>query len=88
MLFLGYKKYGFSSFATPSLGISVWCVERYDKYLSKIDTFQEIAVRFGFLKEATPILSLLGALDNLLWKSGRQKIQILLKAGFGRSPPT
>ena len=40
-----------------------------DKYLSKIDTFQKRAVCFGFLKETTPILRLLEASDNKLWKS-------------------
>ena len=50
-------------------GISVWGVSSHDKYLSKIDKFQERAVRFGFLKEAMPILSLVEASDNKLWKS-------------------
>ena len=39
------------------------------KYFSKIDKLQKIAVRFGFLKEATSILSLLEALDNKFWKN-------------------
>ena len=50
-------------------GISVWSVASYDKYLSKVDKFQRRAVRFGFLKEATPILSLLEASDNKLRKN-------------------
>ena len=50
-------------------GISVWGVGSYDKYLSKIDKFQKRAVRFGFLKQVSPVLSLLEASDNKLWKS-------------------
>ena len=50
-------------------GISLWSVASYDKYLSKVDKFQKRAVRFGFLKEATPILSLLEASENKLWKN-------------------
>ena len=38
----------------------------YDKYLSKIDNFQKTAVRFGFLKEVSLVLSLLDASDNKL----------------------
>ena len=74
------KKYGFSidslqhlfrSLIIPlfTYGISVWSVASYDKYLSKVDKFQRRVVRFGFLKEATPILSLLEASDNKLWKN-------------------
>ena len=74
------KKYGFSidslqdpfhSLIIPlfTYGISVWSVASYDKYLSKVDKFQKRAVRFGFLKEARPILSVLEASDNKLWKS-------------------
>ena len=74
------KKYGFSidslqhlfhSLIIPlfTYGISVWSVTSYDKYLSKVDKFQRRAVRFGFLKEPTPILSLLEASDNKLWKN-------------------
>ena len=74
------KKYGFSidslqhlfhSLIIPlfTYGISVWSVASYDKYLSKVDKFQRRAVRFGFLKEATPILSLLEASDNKLRKN-------------------
>ena len=44
-------------------------VASYDNYLSKIDKFQKRAVRFGFLKEVSPVLSLLEASDNKLWKS-------------------
>ena len=50
-------------------GISIWDVASYDKYLSQIDKFQKRAVRFGFLKEVLPVLSLLEASDNRLWKS-------------------
>ena len=50
-------------------GISVWGVASYDKYLSKIDNFQKRTVRFGFLKEFSPVLSLLEASDNKLWKT-------------------
>ena len=50
-------------------GISVWSVASYDKYLPRVDKFQKRAVRFGFLKEATPMLSLLEASDNKLWKN-------------------
>ena len=50
-------------------GISVWDVASYDKCLSQIDKFQKRAVRFGFLKEVSPVLSLLEASDNRLWKS-------------------
>ena len=50
-------------------GISVWDVACYDKCLSQIDKFQKRAVRFGFLKEVSPVLSLLEASDNRLWKS-------------------
>ena len=50
-------------------GISVWGVATYHKYLSKIDKFQKRTVRFGFLKEFSPVLSLLEALDNKLWKT-------------------
>ena len=75
-----HKKYGFSidslqhlfhSLSLPlcTYGISVWSVASYDKYLSKVDKFQKRAVRFGFLKEARPILSVLEASDNKLWKS-------------------
>ena len=38
------------------------------KCLSRIDKFQKRAVRFGFLKEVSPV-SLLEASDNKLWKS-------------------
>ena len=44
-------------------------VASYDKYLSKIDKFQKRSVRFGFLKEATPIFSSLEASDDKLWKN-------------------
>ena len=73
------KKYGYSldclrhlhSLIIPifTYGISVWGVASYDKYLSKIDKFQKRAVRFGFLKEVSLVLSLLEASDNTLWKS-------------------
>ena len=49
-------------------GISIWGVASYDKYLSKIDKFQKRAVRFGFLEEVSPILSLLEASGNTSWK--------------------
>ena len=42
-------------------GISVWGVASYDTYLSKIDKFQKRTVRFGFLEEFSPVLSLLEA---------------------------
>ena len=77
------KKYGygldslhhlFHSLIIPlfTYGISVWGVASYDpviSILSKIDKLQKRAVRFGFLKEATSILSLLEALDNKFWKN-------------------
>ena len=44
-----------------TFGILVWGVVSYDKYRSKIDKFQGRAVRFGFVKEAMPVLSLLDA---------------------------
>ena len=52
-------------------GILVWGVASYDKYLSKIGKFQGRVVRFGFIKGAPPILSLLEpeASDKKLWKS-------------------
>ena len=50
-------------------GISVWGVASYDKYLFKIDKFQKRTVRIGFLKEFSPVLSLLEALDHKLWKT-------------------
>jgi len=50
-------------------GISVWGVGSYDKYLSKNDKFQKRAVRLGFPKEVSPVLSPLEASDNKLWKS-------------------
>ena len=50
-------------------GISVLGVVGYDKSVSKTDKFQGRAVRFGFLKEATPVLSLLDVSDNTFWKS-------------------
>ena len=50
-------------------GISVRGVASYDKYLPKIDNFQKRTVRFGFLKEFSPVLSLLEASDNKLWKT-------------------
>ena len=49
--------------------ISVWDVASYDKCLSQIDKLQKRAVRFGFLKEVSPFLSLSGASYNRLWKS-------------------
>ena len=74
------KKYGyvldslhhlFHSLIIPifTYGILEWDVASYDKYLSKIDKFQKRAVRFGFLKEVSPVLSLLEASDNKFWKS-------------------
>ena len=50
-------------------GILVLGVVGYDKSVSKTDKFQGRAVRFGFLKEATPVLSLLDVSDNTFWKS-------------------
>ena len=50
-------------------GISVLGVVGYDKSVSKTDKFQGRAVRFGFLREATPVLSLLDVSDNTFWKS-------------------
>ena len=50
-------------------GISVWSVASYDKYLPKIDKFQKRAVRFGFVKQVSPVLSLLETSDNKLWES-------------------
>ena len=52
-------------------GILVWGVASYDKYLSKIGKFQGRVVRFGFIKGAPPILSLLEleASEKKLWKS-------------------
>ena len=47
----------------------VWNVANYDKYLSKIDKFQKRADRFGFLKEFSPVLSLIEASYNRLWNS-------------------
>ena len=41
--------------------ISVWGVASYDTYPSKIDKFQKRTVRFGFLEEFSPVLSLLEA---------------------------
>ena len=74
------KKYGYSLdshhhffhsliITISTYGISVWDVASYDKYLSKIDKFQKRAVRFGFLKEDSPVLSLLEASHNTFWKS-------------------
>ena len=76
------KKYGYSldsldhlfhSLIIPlfTYGILVWGVASYDKYLSKIGKFQGRVVRFGFIKGAPPILSLLEleASDKKLWKS-------------------
>ena len=62
-------------------GISVWSVACYDKHVSKIDKFQKRAVRFGFLKNVSPLLSLLEASDNKLWKS----ITTSTEGPFGRS---
>ena len=64
-----------------SYGISVWSVASYDKHLSKIDKFQKRTVRFGFLKNVSPLLSLLEASDNKLWKS----ITASTEGPFGRS---
>ena len=50
-------------------GISKWGVASYGKCLSKTDKFQKRAVRFGFLKEVSPVLSLLEVSGNTLWKS-------------------
>ena len=50
-------------------GISVWGFGSYDKYLSKNDKFQKRAVRFGFLKEVSPVISPSEASDNKLWKN-------------------
>ena len=67
------KKYGYTARLSTSplphfdsvpiftYGISVRCVASYDKYLSKIEKFQKRTVRFGFLKEYSPVLSLLEA---------------------------
>ena len=76
------KKYGYSldsldhlfhSLIIPlfTYGILVWGVASYDKYLSKIGKFQGRVVRFGFIKGAPPILSLLEleASEKKLWKS-------------------
>ena len=51
------------------MAFQLWDVGSYDKCLSKIDKFQKRAVRFGFLKEVSPVLSVLEASDNKLWKS-------------------
>ena len=54
------------------MAFQLWDVGTYDKCLFKIDKFQKRAVRFGFLKEVSPVLSVLEALDNKLcrlWKS-------------------
>ena len=71
-----HKKYGCSHDSSHHLLYSlliplttystlVWgVVSCHDKYLSKIDKFPVRAVRFGFLKEATPVLSFLKASDN------------------------
>ena len=74
------KKYGYSldsldhlfhSLIIPlfTYGILVWGVARYDKYLSKIGKFQGRVVRFGFIKGAPGISSLLEpeASDKKLW---------------------
>ena len=53
---------------TYQYGISVWGAAAYDKYLSRIYKFQERAVRFGFLKEVTPVACLLETSDRKLWK--------------------
>ena len=64
------KKYGYTARLSTSpqfhtliipiftYGISVWGVASYDTYLSKIDKFQKRTVRFGFLEEFSPVLSL------------------------------
>ena len=75
-----FKKYGYSldslnylfhSLIIPlfAYGILVWGVASYDKYLCKIGKFQGRVVRFGFIKGAPPILSLLEpeASDKKLW---------------------
>ena len=54
------------------MAFQLWDVGTYDKCLFKIDKFQKRVVRFGFLKEVSPVLSVLEALDNKLcrlWKS-------------------
>ena len=54
------------------MAFQLWDVGTYDKCLFKIDKFQKRTVRFGFLKEVSPVLSVLEALDNKLcrlWKS-------------------
>ena len=76
------KKYGYSldslhhlfhSLIIPcfTYGILVWGIASYDKYLSKIGKFHGRVVRFGFIKEAPAILSLLEpeASDKKLWNS-------------------
>ena len=40
-------------------------------FLSKIDKFQEKAVCFGFLIKAVPVLTLLQASDNKLWRASQ-----------------
>ena len=68
----------FNSLIIPlfTYGILVWGVVGYDKYLSKTDKFQGRAVRFGFLKEATPVLSLQDVSDNTFWKSVTNSTEI------------
>ena len=74
-----YKKYGygldylhylFHSLITSlfTYGISVSGTATYDKYLSRIDKFQKRAVRFGFLKEVTPVACLLETSYSKFWK--------------------
>ena len=67
---LDYLHYLFHSLIISlfTYGISVWGTATYDKYLSRIDKFQKRAVRFGFLKEVTPVACLLEISDRKQWK--------------------
>ena len=62
---LDYLYYLFHSLIISlfTYGISVWGTATCDKYLSGIDKFQKRAVRFGFLKEVTPVACLLETSD-------------------------
>ena len=72
------KKYGYSLdllhgliIPFPTYGISVWGTASYNEYFFLIDKFQKKAVCFGFLKKAMPVLSLLQASDNKLWRASQ-----------------
>ena len=49
--------------------ISVWGCACYSKYLSRIDKLQNRAIRFGYLRNITPVKELIEASDTRLWEN-------------------